>query len=198
MNTGIVSAPSRRQTNLYKAVPGRVDVVDVPEYMFAAVDGAGAPANGAFQSAIPALYSVAYGVRFALRDRGVDVKVAPLEALWSSPIGTGRWRAMIRLPWAADCDLVDAVRRAAAERHPERQRDLDTVSVVRWQEGLAAQTLHLGPYDAEAPSIDALATWIADHGYRPTGRHHEIYLSDPRRSAPDRLRTILRQPVEAR
>ena len=186
--------------SLYRASNGRVDVVDVPDMLFAAVDGEGSPEGTAFQSAIGALFSLAYGVRFALRSRGVNEKVAPLEGLWSpeemhSDSANWSWRLMIRLPDATDESLEHEVRAEVARRHPERASALDRVTVARWHEGLVVQTLHVGPYATEPATIELLRAYIAAHGYQASGRHHEIYLGDPRRCAPERLRTILRQPV---
>jgi hypothetical protein len=92
-----------------------------------------------------------------------------------------------------DADTLAESIEAAATEHPEATRP----SVLHWCEGRSAQVLHVGPYDAEGPTIQLLHESIAEAGCRPRGRHHEIYLSDPRRCAPERLRTILRQPVES-
>lgn len=200
---------------LFKAARGKVAVLDVPELLFAAVDGHGAPGDEAFSQAIGALYATAYGVRFALKDKGIDEKVSALEALWwtadpaadfAAAVARGgfsdaaktdwSWRALIRLPWAADRDVIAAVKAAAIKRHPESAAGLDTVTVAAWREGLSVQTLHVGPYADELPTVQLIHDFIAEHGYRAVGHHHEIYLGDPRRSAPDKLRTILRQPVE--
>lgn len=201
-------------TTLYGARRGVVDVVDVPELLYAAVDGRGAPADPAFAAALKGIYTVAYGVRFALRERGVDERVSPLEALWESPDPAGdyaaalaaggftaqdmsewSWTALLHLPWAATDAVVAEVRAAALRRHPALRAQVDAVRVERWREGLCAQTLHVGPYAEELETVQLLHRFVADHGYRPAGRHHEIYLGDPRRTAPQRLRTVLRQPI---
>lgn len=199
---------------LFKAPRGKVQVLDVPELLFAAVDGHGAPGDESFAAAVQGLSTVAYGVRFALKDKGVNEKVSALEALWWTPDpaadfaqavaaggfseqakSTWSWRAMIRLPWEADA-VVGAVKQQALKRHPESAAALDLVEVKPWCEGLCVQTMHVGPYAAELPTVELMHAFIADNGYRAVGHHHEIYFGDPRRSAPDRLRTILRQPVE--
>jgi hypothetical protein len=201
-------------SSLYQAKRGQVTVLDVPEMLFATVDGQGPPAGTAFQQAVPALYGIAYGVRFALRGQGTGEKVSPLEALWwtqdpaasfaaalaaggftAEDMGGWCWRALIRLPSAARTAAEEA-RREAGRRHPEHAAALAQVRIEPWREGLSAQTLHVGPYADELPTVRMLHEYIATTGYRVTGRHHEIYLGDPRRSAPERLRTILRQPVE--
>ncbi|HET6809435.1 MAG TPA: GyrI-like domain-containing protein [Acidimicrobiales bacterium] len=199
---------------LYRARAGRVDLVEVPELAFAGVDGSGAPGGPAFARALGALYPVAYGIRFSLRKRGVDERVSPLEALWWTPhsaddfaaavSGGGyseeekaawSWRALIRLPAATDDTLIAEVKAQAAARRPEGAEALEEVRFFPWREGLSVQTLHVGPYSAELPTVQLLHDFIAGHGLAATGHHHEIYLGDPRRCAPERLRTILRQPV---
>jgi hypothetical protein len=105
-----------------------------------------------------------------------------------------RWRALIVQPEPLDEAILNKAIEGVRGKAPAA---LGRLRVERWHEGLCAQLLHVGPYAAEAPSIIRLHKGIADVGYRPRGRHHEIYLGDPRRSAPDQLRTILRHPVEA-
>ena len=199
---------------LYRARRGRVDLVEVPELRFAGVDGEGAPSGPAFPRAIGALYPIAYGVRFALRKQGTDERVSPLEALWwtaqsaadfTAALARGgygeeekaswSWRALIRLPSQADDALIAEVKSEAAHRHPEGADAIDEVRFFPWREGLSVQTLHVGPYSAELPTIRLLHEFIGSHELTPAGQHHEIYLGDPRRSAPERLRTIVRQPV---
>ncbi|HET6818643.1 MAG TPA: GyrI-like domain-containing protein [Mycobacteriales bacterium] len=200
---------------LYRARAGRVDFVDVGTATFLVVDGSGDPGGTEFAAALSALFPVAYALRFALRERGVDEKVSPLEALWWSPSPVSdfaaasaaggftarqkqawRWQAMIRVPQAADEAFVVQTARATERRRPELAGAIDRVRYLTWTEGRAAQTLHVGPYSEELRTVQALHAAIAAAGCRPRGRHHEIYLSDPRRCAPERLRTILRQPVE--
>jgi hypothetical protein len=202
---------------LYAARKGRVDFVDVPELGFVVVDGRGEPGGDAFSLALQALYTVSYGAHFAVKKAtGSAPRVMPLEALWwvegvgaqaaMEALATGqtsladadrdrwRWRAMIaQLP---PVDEVVVERAAADARAKKDLATLDDVRFERWTEGACAQTMHVGSYAVEGPTIVALHAAIADRGARPRGRHHEIYLGDPRTSAPERLRTILRQPVE--
>jgi hypothetical protein len=199
---------------LYRVRAGVVDIVDVPELGYAMVDGAGAPTDPDFAAAVQALYSASYGVHFALRkEHGEAPRVRPLEALWwvdDPPFEAGttgaagvftaggdqsrwRWRALIVQP-----DEVDEELMARCVEQARRDRDLpaiDKLRYVRWAEGRCAQVLHTGPYSEEGPSLVRLHEGIAAAGYLPRGRHHELYLGDPRRSAPERLRTILRQPI---
>jgi hypothetical protein len=203
--------------SLLKVRKGPVEFVDVPEFRFALVTGAGAPADTEFSQALQALYSVSYAAHFLVKkQRGEAPKVMPLEALWwvddpgqqdivaAVALGQGtmadtdrshwRWQAMIMQPDPIDADTVEAALAQARAKKPAPA--LEQLRYQRWSEGLCAQLLHVGPYAAEGPSIVRLHQAIADAGYRPRGRHHEIYLGDPRRSAPDKLRTILRHPVE--
>ena len=189
---------------LYRARAGRVDFVDVPELGYVVVDGSGAPDGPEFAAALQALFPVSYGAHFAHRKRTGDApKVMPLEALWwvdgdpaqwlHADRSDWHWRALIAQPDPIDAaDVVTATAQARA-KHPGPA--LDRVRFVRWEEGRAAQVLHVGPYSAEGATIELLHDAIAAAGLVPRGHHHEIYLGDPRRCAPERLRTILRQPV---
>ena len=197
---------SRRLPELYRA-SAQPAFVDVPELPFLAVDGAGDPNTApAYPEAVQALYSVAYTLRFALKRRpdGVDAPVLPLEGLWWAPDpsafltgerGAWRWTMLIRQPEQVGADDV-----AEAVREVRRKRDLaglDRLRFERFAEGRAAQVLHVGPYSAEGPTIERLHAFVAEQGCRLSGKHHEIYLGDPRRAAPEKLRTIIRQPVAA-
>ena len=179
--------------------------VDVPELPFLMIDGRGDPNTApAYAEAVQALYSVAYTIRFALKRRpdAVDAPVMPLEGQWWTPDmatfstddkAQWNWTMMIVLPEQATAQVVEHARVAAARKHPEVP--LDRVRLQRFAEGRCAQVLHAGPYSAEGPTVAALHAFITANGCTLTGRHHEIYLGDPRRTAPGRLRTILRQPV---
>jgi hypothetical protein len=178
-------------------------LVDVPELPFLMIDGHGDPNTApVYRDAVQALYSVAYAVRSALRDDGVDARVMPLEGLWwtddmatfsTDARSDWDWTLMILLPGQATADVVEEVRDRTAEK-----KGLDAIGRVRFErfvEGPAAQVLHVGPYSAEEPTVAALHAYIAEQGCRLSGKHHEIYLGDPRRAAPEKLRTIVRQPV---
>ena len=194
----------RALRGLYSAGP-EPELVDVPELPFLMIDGRGNPNTApAYAAAVQALYATAYTVRFALKrgPGGIDAPVMPLEGLWWVPDmslfdvadkGAWHWTLMILLPEQVSGELVDDARRTAAARRP--QLPVDRVRLERYAEGLAAQVLHRGPYRDEGPTVARLHRFIADRGYALTGRHHEIYLGDPRRSAPEKLRTVVRQPV---
>jgi hypothetical protein len=186
---------------LYGASSKEPSLIEVPELQFLMVDGTGDPNQpGQFQDAIQALYSLSYGAKFMLKKEGVEFRVSPLEGLWGSAGGlnpnkkaTWRWTAMIMQPAAVTPAVLEKVRADAMRKKP-----LPALSKVRleaFREGLSAQIMHVGPYSAEAPTIVRLHEFIEKQGYRRAGKHHEIYLGDPRRSAPDRLKTLIRQPI---
>ncbi|MEV0266772.1 GyrI-like domain-containing protein [Streptomyces sp. NPDC050617] len=182
-------------------------VVDVPEQQFIGVDGTGDPNTApAYARAVEALYAVAYTLKFAAKRSapGGDFVVAPLEGLWwadspeaftSRAKDTWSWTMLISMPaWITEEMVEDARQTALAKKR------LPTISRLRrvaLHEGLSAQVLHVGSYDNEAPVLYELHhAYLAANGLRATGVHHEVYLSDPRRTAPERLKTVLRQPVE--
>jgi hypothetical protein len=203
------------QHDLLSARAGRVRFLDVPPARYFVVDGTGAPGGDEFKEAFGALYPVAYTVHFALRKRGVAAPVGALEGLfWRSgggPITAAdspapgdapdavdwrvmHWQLMLPVPEAAlEEEIVAAIDEVGRKKAPPA---LPRLHVDRLEEGPSAQILHVGPYDAEPPTIAALHAAIGASGLRPTGRHHEIYLSDPGRTPADRIKTIIRQPVE--
>ena len=194
----------RERSALYSATRTPA-FLDVPELPYLMIDGAGDPNTApAYAEAVQALYSVAYTIRFALKRRAdpVDAPVMPLEGLWWTPDmatfttedkSQWLWTLMIAVPDLVTPEVVEDARTAAARTHP--RAPLDAVRLERFAEGRCAQVLHVGPYSAEGPTVAALHAFIAAHGDLLEGKHHELYLGDPRRSAPEKLRTIVRQPV---
>lgn len=196
----------REAKDLY-APPRHPVLVDVPRFQFLMVDGCGVPgASPEFEAAVGLLYTASYALKFCLkRTTGLDWVVAPLEGLWpvaedgsfdlKRPEGW-EWTLMIRQPDEVGAAQVEQARTQASRKFaPEL---LDRLRLEPLLEGRCAQVMHVGPYATEAPTVEALHAFIAAEGYQPCGRHHEIYLSDPQRTAPDRMRTILRQPVRPR
>ena len=202
-----MKADLKREVGTYGARRGRLDLVTVPELAYLMIDGHGDPnTSEAYRDALGALYPVAYRLKFfSARELGRDYAVMPLEALWSSTemaaFTSARdksrwdWTVMTMVPgWITD-EHLQAARAAVAKKRGAPV--LDVPRLDRLDEGLCVQTLHVGAYDDEGPVLAAMHDeFIPAHALRMTGRHHEVYLSDPRRAAPDRLRTILRQPVE--
>jgi len=196
---------------LYAPSPRHPAIVDVPELAFLMIDGRGDPnSSEAYQDALGALYGIAYTLKSTLKksDPERDFKVAPLEGLWwadaeapsmaelQADRDAWNWTLMIAVP-----DAVTAAELTAAVGAAARRRPLPAAASVRLErvaEGLAAQIMHVGPYSAEAPTIARLHAFVAAEGYELRGRHHEIYLGDPRRTAPERLKTVIRHPVSPR
>jgi len=195
----------RRELRALYSAAGTPAFVDVPELSFLMIDGHGDPNTApAYADAVQALYSVGYTIRFALKRRAepVDAPVMPLEGLWWTPDmatfstddkSAWDWTMMIAVPDLVTAADVQDARASAARKHPGGS--IDAVRLERFAEGRCAQVLHVGPYRDEGPTIAGLHAFIAQHGHALTGKHHEIYLGDPRRSAPEKLRTIVRQPV---
>jgi hypothetical protein len=203
-----VKVDFKKSLDCYRARSGEFRVIDVPSMQYLMVDGRGDPNTATeYAEALGALYPVAFTLKFASkRELGRDYVVPPLEALWwaddMAAFTTARdksrwqWTAMIMTPdWVTDALFADAVAAVAAKASPP---GLGRVRLETFEEGRCVQTLHIGPYDEEADVLAELHhRFVPEAGLQLSGKHHEIYLSDPRRAAPDRLRTILRQPVAA-
>ncbi|BCJ35362.1 hypothetical protein Athai_28650 [Actinocatenispora thailandica] len=183
------------------------EIVDVPAQRFLAVDGTGDPNTApAYARAVEALYAVAYTLKFAAKRTGDDFVVGPLEGLWWADdprVFTARdkdswnWTMLISLPAPVTAEQVAGARAAALAK--KGNPAIASVRELGLHEGPSAQVLHVGSYDDETPVLAELHEhYLPAHGLVPTGRHHEIYLGDPRRTAPEKLRTVLRQPVGAR
>lgn len=194
----------KEMKEIYRASARQVSYVNVPAMNFLMIDGRGDPNESQrFQEAIGALYGVAYTLKFALKQEGLQFSVMPLEGLWWAPgrkrLQTGkkdawRWTLMIALPGQVKKTQVNkAIKELAAKKNPPALQD---VRFERFREGRAVQIMHIGPYAEEGPTIEKLHAWAKDNGFRLAGKHHEVYMGDPRRSAPEKLKTIIRQPVE--
>lgn len=194
----------KHHRDLYAPRPGGIAIVDVPEFAYLCVDGHGNPNTAdTYRHAVEALYSVSYGVRFAAkRELGRVHVVAPLEGLWWADDPTAftarakdswKWTMMIHQPDYVTGGMVDSALEVAAKKKPNPA--LALVRLERITDGHAVQALHIGPYDDEAPLIEQMHQWARERGHQLRGKHHEIYLSDPRKVEPAKLKTILRQPV---
>ena len=191
----------KKELASYRARRGVFEVIDVPPLRYLMIDGHGDPNEQEYADAVSTLFPVAYKLKFlSKRELDRDYVVMPLEALWwsddmaafTSDRDKSRWdwTALNLVPeWITD-ELVDRARSAADAPA------LDRLRVETLEEGRCVQTLHLGPFDDEGPVLDELHHgFVPAHGLRMTGKHHEIYLNDARRTPAEKLRTILRQPV---
>jgi hypothetical protein len=194
---------------LYTGVKPRVEEINVPQVCVLAVAGNEPPGGAQYQNAIAALYGVAYtlkmGMKFGKLPRPsdyFDYKVGALETLWWSTDGTLeisnpktlRWQAYLMVPGFVTKSLVNEARKQAKEKHPEVS--YEAVTLERLKEGRAIQILHVGPYNMEEPTVGALTAYARDHNLDVVGKHHEIYMSDPRRTPPGRLKTVIRLAVK--
>ncbi len=193
--------------------PTRPTIVDVPAMTFAMVDGEGDPNDeqGAYAGAVQALYSLTYTIKMSPRagrapEGFFEFVVPPLEGLWTFPLeqfdgvhvpkGALIWTSMIRLPEFITPQVLDWARTEVA-----RKKDVDTsrARLETWTEGLCVQVMHIGPYETEPESVARMHAWAESQGYvidlSDERRHHEIYLGDPRRTAPDKLKTVVRHPI---
>ncbi len=197
-----------RELYVPKTVPG---IVTVPRMNYLAVRGQGDPneAGGTYKQTLSLLYGLAYTIRMTRGIEGFfDYVVPPLEGFWRQP-GPDmsdhvrkedlRWISVLRLP---DFVTEAAFDRAAAEAAEKKKKDFSKVEFLSYDEGFCVQCMHLGPYDGEAETIARMHAFAGQRGCVPdlTGErmHHEIYLSDPRKTAPEKLRTVIRHPIRKR
>lgn len=190
---------------LYRPSAKKIVTIDVPEMNFIMIDGKGDPNNSAeYQDAVEALFSVSYTLKFMIK-RGeieIDYGVMPLEGLWwaddMSSFVDGKkddwkWTSMIMQP-----EFVTKAMFQEASEQVIKKKGLKAVPKLRfdsYKEGVCAQVLHIGPFSEEGPTIQKLHEYIEEKGFRNSGKHHEIYLSDFRRTAPEKLKTVIRQPM---
>ncbi|ASO22069.1 hypothetical protein FHR81_004922 [Actinoalloteichus hoggarensis] len=198
----------KKSLDSYRAEHGEFRIVTVPELRYLMIDGHGDPnTSPAFAEAIEALYPVAYKLKFASkREHGRDYVVPPLEGRWRAAdlasFTTARdksrwdWTLMIMTPDWLDQDAVAAAVEQAGRKSPPAR--LDDIRLETLVEGTCVQTLHVGSFDEEAEVLARMhEEFIPDNGLRMVAEHHEIYLSDFRKTAQAKLRTVLRQPVRS-
>lgn len=195
----------REFREIYHASARRVAEVDVPAFSYLMIDGEGDPNHSpAYSQAVEALFSVSYTAKFALKKSAlaIDYAVMPLEGLWwaddwsvflTDDRARWKWTMMIMQP-----DFLPGEMIQAAIDRVARTKNLPALTKIRWEkftEGHCAQILHVGPFSEEGPTIKKLHAYVDGRSER-TGKHHEIYLSDIRRAAPDKWKTIIRQPMK--
>lgn len=190
--------------------PKTPGIVTVPAMNFLAVRGQGDPneEDGAYKRALGMLYNVAFTIKMSKRHKlegNFDYVVPPLEGLWWQEGVQGvdyahkkdfQWIALIRLPEFVTKEVFDWAIQEATEK---KQQDFSSVEFFPWEEGLCVQCMHIGPYDDEPATVAAMEAYAKDQGYKAdfgeVRFHHEIYLSDVRRCKPERLKTVIRQPI---
>lgn len=179
-------------------------LIEVGTARYLAVDGEGEPGEAVFQERLGALYGVAYTCKFASKLGGHDYTVGKLEALWGVqgqsredlerlPPSRWKWTMLSRVPELVSA--TDLERACTTLREKGKQGEFEAVRLEAIEEGTCVQVLHVGPYENEPQTVAQMLAFAASEGWAPHRWHHEIYLSDPRRVPPERLRTILRQPV---
>lgn len=203
-----------KKTEKHLYLPKKPAIVEVPEMVFFAVDGRGDPNTAPdYREAMELLYGLSFTVKMSKMGGEepagyFEYVVPPLEGLWwtEEPGFDGRgdvdkskfiWTSMIRQPDFVTEEVFAWAQKRLAKKKPEL--DVSKARFLRWEEGLCAHVLHVGPYDTEPETIHRLDDFLAGQGYAAdfsgTRRHHEIYLGDPRRTAPEKLRTVIRHPV---
>jgi hypothetical protein len=195
----------RKELKRFYTAKRKPELVDVPPGKFLNIVGRGAPDGEAYAAAIQALYGLSYALKFRCKAEGRDFTFIALEGLWwwddptifdlegAPPREEWNWKSMIRQPDFISPEMLEEVRPEVSEK---RGPAVDKVVLETFHEGLCAQIMHLGPYNEEGPTIQLLHDYITEQGYRMRGDHHEIYMSDPRRSKPEKLKTIIRHPIE--
>lgn len=193
--------------SLYNPSAKEVAIVDVPAMQFLMVDGTGNPNTAQeYKDAVEALYGVAFTLKFLIKkEKAVDYPVMALEGLWWTPdmreFSTDNkdswlWTMMIMQPEVVTKELFEQVLEQVEKKKPSPA--LAKMRLEGFHEGLSAQIMHIGPFSAEGPTIAKLHAFIKEHGYTFNGteqKHHEIYMSDPRRAVPEKLRTVIRQSM---
>ena len=194
--------------DLYNPKPGQFTLVNVPAMQYLMVDGAGDPNKALeYQEAVESLYSVSYTLKFHSKQvLSRDYVVPPLEGLWWSDNyddfrmrrkDKWSWTLMIMVPdWLGRQEVGEAI---SAVRAKKPNIKLEALRLETLNEGLSAQIMHIGSYDDEAPALKELHDmWLPDNGLKERLKHHEIYIGDPRKTEPSKLKTVLRQPVVKR
>lgn len=199
------------QKDLYRPTT-EPSVINVPEMVFLMIDGSGDPnVSQAYVNAVQALYGLSYAIRMNKTWEGYfEYVVAPLEGLWQVDDpdfrGSGAaitdknqliWTSLIHQPDFVTPEIFEAAKQIALKKKPDQ--DFSKVRLEKFNEGLCVQVMHVGPYDTEAQSIIKISRYAQANGYiedfKDGNGHHEIYLGDPRKTAPEKLKTIIRHPV---
>ncbi len=197
----------------YYTAARRPEQLTLPPYNYLALTGYGSPDSKNYATSIESMYRVAYGIKGIYKQTGADFVVPKLEGLWwvdakvesftdamAVPREEWHWKLLIRQPDYVTAEAAETARNQALAKFGQTSVDtsekLHQVAFESMEEGFCVQMLHQGPFADEPITLAQIHSYIEEQGFTPTGKHHEIYLSDFRRTAPDKLRTILRQPVK--
>ncbi len=194
----------KKMKDLYNPSSKEFQIIKVPKMNFIMVDGTGDPnISEEYEDAVKNLYTVSYAIKFIVKKKkSIDYVVMPLEGLWwaddMSRFGVEdksnwKWTAMIMQP-----DFVDRTIFEEAIKRASTKKELKNISKVRFEqfeEGMCVQILFIGPYSEEGEIIRSMHSFIEDVGFKLRGKHHEIYLTNPGKTEPEKLKTILRQPL---
>ncbi|MHA2037751.1 MAG: GyrI-like domain-containing protein [Promethearchaeota archaeon] len=197
----------KTQKEFYQPGSKVVVVINIPEMQFLMIDGIGSPGDSKeYQDALATLYPVAFKTKFLSKAKGKDYVVPPLEGLWwadnmedykSGNRDKWKWTMMIRQPdWITEKIISEAIE-ITKKNKPELSELLDKLRMEKYNEGQSAQIMHLGPFSEEGPTVDKVHKFIAKQNGNYDGfkqKHHEIYLSDPRKAKPENMKTVIRQP----
>ena len=197
----------KTQKELYQPNAKEPVIIEVPEMQFLMIDGMGSPGDSQeYQDALSVLYPVSFRTKFLSKAKGKDYVVPPLEGLWwadnlndfkEGNRDKWKWTMMIRQPDWITQDLINEAIAITKEKKPELLKLLPKLRLEKYKEGKAAQIMHIGPYSEEGPTVQKFHDYIQKEGGKFDGlqdKHHEIYLSDPRRANPKTMKTIIRQP----
>ncbi len=195
----------RKQLKPFYTAKEKPELIDVPDINYLTYSGRGEPGGEAYSEGLNALYSSVYTLKFNSKKAGRDFTVMGLEGLWwwddprivnledAPPRDTWNWTSIIAVPDFITSEMLDNIKPNLVKK---KGKAVERVTLEIIHEGLCAQILHIGPYNDEPRSQRILHAFIAENNYKLRGRHHEIYFGDPRKTAPEKLKTILRHPIE--
>ncbi len=181
----------------------KAEIVEFDTAKYLMIEGEGEPAGQVFTKKVEALYSLAYGIKKICKDQGNDFGVPKLEGLWwvegdkpalEVPRSEWRWKLLIRMPEYVTKVMMLSVQPEVSKK--KKNESIQEISFEEITEGKSAQIMHIGPYSAEPETIDKLLKFIKESGLTANGLHHEIYISDPRKTAPEKMKTLIRYPVK--
>ena len=191
---------TKEYKSYYKA-GSKPEIVEFGKANYLAIEGKGEPAENVFVSKVEALYPLAYGIKKVCKEQNNDFGVPKLEGLWwvegnkpalEVPRSEWRWKLLIRMPEFVTQEMIASVQLEVAKKNDLIQE----ISFEKITKGKCVQIMHIGPYSTEPETINTLMEFIAENGLSVNGLHHEIYLSDPRKTKPEKMKTLIRYPVK--